>query len=168
MMLVRYSWPELLRASHCLLRLMLRDPDRDSCAHFLLDAAEARFAAETWIEWAPGRECPLLELVRGALERAAALPQSDAEQPEQTQIQEWLRASFLVLLLHDQRVQCFCMAQHDVHRQLQSRPPERHKANRYMDAVRSLVQAALRRRISLGTLVEMATEEWESGFMYSR
>ena len=131
MMLVRYSWPQLLRAATTLVRLMQRQAGRDDTPHYLLDPEEALWARATWVQWLdddPQAQCPVQE-----------------------QAQTWIRACFLLLLLYDERVQCFVMAQHDVHTQLGSRAPPPHKANRYMDAVRPLVDSALQRCISLTT-----------------
>lgn len=156
MMLVRWSWPALLRASRCMVRLMQR------CEHgqnFLLDPEEALWSKQTVVEWAPGCECTLEECFSGSLERGEKEGASE-------EISTLLRACFLLTLLYDGRIQSFVMAQHDVHTQLGSHPPTPHKADRFMDQVRSLVDGAVQRCISLQTMVEWSIKEWDENFMY--
>ena len=169
MVLVRYSRTQLLRLGATLVRLMQRQAGRDDTAHYLLDHEEALWAQATWVQWRDDEtdaQCPVQELLEAAVERGQQQQQEDESAPENDEVETWIRACFLLLLLYDGRVQCFVMAQHDVHTQLGSRAPPPHKANRYMDAVRPLVDQALQRCISLTTLVDLATAEWESNYMY--
>lgn len=157
MMLVRWSWSALLKASRCLVRLMQRC---EHDCHFLIDPEEGRWSRETYVEWAPGCECTLQECFAGAVERG------EAEGQENEEVVVLLRACFLLTLLYDGRVQAFVMANHDGHTLLGSRVPEPQKANRYMDTVRSLVDGAVQRHISLQTMTEWAVKEWDENFMY--
>lgn len=157
MMLVRWSWPVLLKASRCLVRLMQR---REHGRNFLLDPEEAQWSQQTVLEWAPECECTLEECFAGALERG------EREGRESEEVIMLLRACFLLTLLYDGRVQAFVMGHHDVHTMLGSRAPTPGKANRYMDTVKPLVDAAVQRHISLQTMVEWSVKEWDENFMY--
>jgi hypothetical protein len=156
-MLHHWSWPQLLNGAQLLVLIQAHQTELRS--HCIMDWEEARFALTTMIEWEPQSECCLQECLAGTVVRA----QEDGESEELVTL---LRACFLISLAYDERVRCFVMAQHDVHRRLHTHPPQPVKLEAYMLSLRPLVDVALARQISLHMLCEMAIAEWSSRFMY--
>jgi hypothetical protein len=80
-----------------------------------------------------------------------------------------MRACILVALLYDTRVQRFIMTPHNIHYNvMQCQPPNRTKANMFMERVRGYIDDFLRRVIGIREMCFYCVEVWAEDFMLRR
>lgn len=157
LVLLKWQFTHLIQ----LLQFMVNIMDhREGC-----DMEEFVFADTTEIQCDPSRtvsfRCFCNELFVNA---SSAATTTNVE--EKKFYRYHIRGCFLIALIYDPRVQRFVMSQHHIHNIMYSVPPERIRANHFMDKIRPLVDQFLRHDIDLNYMTEKCRDIWVDNHMF--